>query len=112
MDEQQITPTFKKREFVIQTKEQYPQTLCFECTQDKTSLIDALSVGQEVNVQFNLRGREWTPQGGGDTRYFTSLQAWRINAVAAQQEAPAGPPAGEPFVPPTNFSPQDDDLPF
>ena len=60
MDEQVISDRFRKREFVVQTKEQYPQTLCFEFTQDKTSVLDAYQAGQEVNVEFNIRGREWT----------------------------------------------------
>ena len=29
LDEQVISDRFRKREFVVQTKEQYPQTLCF-----------------------------------------------------------------------------------
>ena len=41
LDEQVISDRFRKREFVVQTKEQYPQTLCFEFTQDKTSVLDA-----------------------------------------------------------------------
>ena len=68
MDEQVISDRFRKREFVVQTKEQYPQTLCFEFTQDKTSVLDAYQAGQEVNVEFNIRGREWTPPQGGATR--------------------------------------------
>jgi len=82
MDEQVISDRFRKREFVVQTKEQYPQTLCFEFTQDKTSVLNNFQVGQEVSVEFNIRGREWTPPQGGDTRYYTTLQAWRMNAVA------------------------------
>ena len=64
MDEQVVSDRFRKREFVVQTKEQYPQTLCFEFTQDKTSVLNNFQVGQEVNVEFNIRGREWTPPQG------------------------------------------------
>lgn len=124
MDEQVISDRFKKREFVVQTKEQYPQTVCFELTQDKTNLIDQYSVGQDINVSFNVRGREWTPPQGGDTRYYTSLQAWRITAAQAAPPpaaAPASynnnlPPQGEPFNSPAAGSgssfEDDDDLPF
>lgn len=121
MDEQVISDRFRKREFVVQTKEQYPQTLCFEFTQDKTSTLDSFRVGQEVNIEFNIRGREWTPPQGGDTRYYTTLQAWRMNVMAAT-EAPSPshgslgqdlPPQGTPFTPSgADNSVLDDDLPF
>jgi hypothetical protein len=110
-----ISDRFRKREFVVQTKEQYPQTLCFEFTQDKTSVLDAYQAGQEVNVEFNIRGREWTPPQGGATRYYTTLQAWRMSPLQ-QAAAPAPPsdlpPAGQPFTPSGDDSVLDDDLPF
>jgi hypothetical protein len=115
MDEQVISDRFRKREFVVQTKEQYPQTLCFEFTQDKTSVLDAYQTGQEVSVEFNIRGREWTPPQGGATRYYTTLQAWRMSALEQNAEsAPPSdlPPAGQPFNPSSDDSVLDDDLPF
>jgi len=114
MEEQVISDRFRKREFVVQTKEQYPQTLCFEFTQDKTGVLNNFREGQEVNVEFNIRGREWTPPQGGATRYYTTLQAWRMNAIDAQSAPPADlPPAGEPFTPSgVDSNVLDDDLPF
>lgn len=114
MDEQVVSDRFRKREFVVQTKEQYPQTLCFEFTQDKTSVLNNFQVGQEVNVEFNIRGREWTPPQGGATRYYTTLQAWRMNAVQEAGPGPSDlPPQGQPFEAPSGGSDVlDDDLPF
>ena len=57
-DEQVISDRFK-REFVIETEEQYPQVLMFQLVQDKTNLIDQFSIGDKVEIFFNLRGREW-----------------------------------------------------
>jgi len=77
---QQINETFKKREFVIEYAEnaKYPELIKFEIVQDKCSLIDEHSVGDQIEVEFNLRGRKWTdPQG--QTKYFNSLQAWKIS---------------------------------
>ncbi len=104
---QQITDTFKKREFVIETDEQYPQTIGFEIIQDKVNLIDGYNVGDIIEVFFNLRGREWQKDASAPIRVFNSLHAWRIQKV--QNEAPATdmPAGGAPSG--SNF---DDDLPF
>lgn len=78
-DEKQITDKFKKREFVIITEKDtdYPQFISLECTQDKCSLLDSFTVGSEVKVSINVRGRNWTnPEGIVKT--FNTLQAWRI----------------------------------
>ena len=84
---QDISPTFRKRELVITTDEQYPQVIMLEFTQDKVSLIDGVQIGEPVEVSINIRGREWTnPQG--EVKYFTSLQGWRINRLSQQQQAP------------------------
>lgn len=71
---------FQKREFVVTTKEQYPQDLKFELLKDKCNVLDGYKVGQGVAVDFNIRGSEY--QG----KYFVSLQAWKI--AASGQTAP------------------------
>ena len=78
MPEQQVTEKFKKREFVLSDgHDQYPQTVIFEMTNDKCSLLDKFQVGDEVKIDFQLRGREWqNPQG--ETKYFNTLSAFRI----------------------------------
>ena len=74
---QEITDSFKKREIIIVTQEQYPQTLCIDFVQEKIDLLNDLQEGQEVKIGINLRGREWkNPEG--IIKYFTSLQGWRI----------------------------------
>lgn len=75
---------FRKREVVITTQEQYPQHILVEFTQDKCELLDDYGVGQEVKVSLNLRGREWVnPEG--ITKYFNSIQGWRIERLENQQ---------------------------
>lgn len=105
---------FRKREVVITTEEQYPQHILVEFIQDKTDLLDAFNEGEPVKIGINIRGREWTnPQG--ETKYFNSIQGWRIEKL---QEGNADP--GQPPVPPVgSFEPVDDlneedhdDLPF
>lgn len=103
---------FRKRELVVTTEEQYPQHIMVEFVQDKTDLLDSYQVGQPVKVNINLRGREWVnPQG--ETKYFNSIQGWRIESV--QTGAGNMPPVAptEAFEPATNLNEEDhDDLPF
>ncbi|HEU0125916.1 MAG TPA: DUF3127 domain-containing protein, partial [Flavobacterium sp.] len=101
------------REVVVTTEEQYPQHILIEFTQDKCDLLSSYKQGDAVKVSINLRGREWVnPQG--ETRYFNSIQGWRIERLAAegQGQAPAMP-AAETFAPATSINEDEpDDLPF
>ena len=113
--EQQVSPTFKKRELVVTTDEQYPQSIMIEFVQDKSDLLNTIAVGENVKVSINLGGREWiNPQG--ETKYFNSIKGWRIEKM--KSEAPVAPqmppmPAAEAFAPATNFKEEEhDDLPF
>jgi len=113
--EQQVSASFKKRELVVTTDEQYPQHIMIEFTQDKTDLLNNYKPGDAVKVSINLRGREWiNPQG--EAKYFNSIQGWRVEKVQAEapaqaQQAPM-PPA-QTFEPASNFNEEEhDDLPF
>jgi translation initiation factor IF-3 len=112
--EVQVSATFKKRELVVSTEEQYPQHISVNFVQDKCDLLNNYNVGEAVKVSINLRGREWVnPQG--ETKYFNDIQGWKIERMAAeaptQQAAPM--PAAEAFAPATNFKEEEhDDLPF
>jgi len=108
---QQVTNTFKKREFVVEYAEnpQYPEFLKFELIQDKCDILDDFSIGQEAEVHFNLKGRKWT-NPKGEIVYFNTLQAWRILDTSSppddkpQDDAPPLPDEPPPFL--------DDDIPF
>jgi single-stranded DNA-binding protein len=78
--EQQVSSSFKKRELVVETSEEYPQFISINFIQDKCDLLNNYKVGQEVKVGINLRGREWVnPQG--ETRYFNDIQGWRVEKL-------------------------------
>ena len=104
---------FRKREVVVTTEEQYPQHILIEFIQDKCDLLNTHQVGQFVKIGINIKGREWVnPQG--ETKYFNSVQGWRIDASegSVPTEMPPIPPA-------TAFEPAEgdpnqteDDLPF
>ena len=112
--EQQVSATFKKRELIVTTEEQYPQHILIEFAQDKCDLLNNYTIGDAVKVSINLRGREWVnPQG--ETRFFNSIQGWRIEKLVAEAPATAAPPmpTAATFAPVTNLNEEDaDDLPF
>ena len=77
---QEVSASFKKREFVVTTDEQYPQHIIMEFAQDKCDKLNGVGVGDTVKVSINLRGREWVnPQG--ETKYFNTIQAWQIEVT-------------------------------
>ena len=117
MPPQQVNPTFKKRELVVTTDEQYPQHILVEFTQDRSDLLNRYEEGQDVTISINIRGREWTPKDGGDTRYFNTIQGWRIQNIEGSNSgndnisinnggAPVAP------TPPAQNPVDEDDLPF
>lgn len=82
-----VSEKFSKRELVMvdNSDANYPQYVSFEFTQDKTSLLDNVMEGQEIELSFNLRGREWTSPAG-DVKYFNTLQGWKIDGEAPKVE--------------------------
>lgn len=116
-DTQKVSDKFQKRDFVLATdlSTPYPQFVSFQVTQDKCTMLDSFNQGDEIKVQFNLRGREWNgPQG---IKYFNTLEAWRIEKISAgQSSAPSQSNASmqeNTAAPVFNSSiSDDDDLPF
>lgn len=81
--------SFQARDFVIETSEdRYPQMIKFQLTQDRCSIVDNYKEGNEVKVFFDLRGREW------NGKYFTNLNAWKVEA-GGNQSAPAAEPTSQ-----------------
>lgn len=101
---------FRKRELVVTTDEQYPQMIMVEFVQDKCDLLNNYSVGQDVKVSINLRGREWiNPQG--EAKYFNSIQGWRIENISTAPSQDL-PPAEQFQAAPDLSTDEPDDLPF
>jgi hypothetical protein len=89
----------KQTAIVEESEGQYPQSLAFDMFKDK---IVALTVGQQVEVDFDTKAREY--QG----KWFNNVNAWKVTVIG--QSAPAAPVADHSMtVPPARA---DKDLPF
>lgn len=99
-DEQTFDSGFRKREMVVIVEDgKYPQEINLEFVQDRISLLDNLSPGQEVTVTFDIRGREY------NGRYYNNLQGWKVASADDSDDYNQAPPPSDP----TDF---DDDIPF
>ena len=80
----QRSESFKTREFVIENAEEnngrtFSSFIKFQCVQDKTSMPDRFNIGDQVKVQFNIKGSKW--EKDGKVNYITNLDAWRMESV-------------------------------
>ncbi|MFK7890716.1 MAG: DUF3127 domain-containing protein [Granulosicoccus sp.] len=116
-DAEQKSATFQAREFVIEVSDgQYPQMVKFQLVQDKCTLVDDYAEGDDVEVEFDLRGREW------NEKYFTNLQAWRISKAGSGGASAPSSSSDSGETSPRNTQQQspksgetvdfDDDIPF
>lgn len=82
---------FTKREIVVETLDnpKYPQLVALELAKDRCSLGDDLNVGDTVDVEFDIRGREWR-SGSGEVKFFTTLSIWKLSVT--NKAAPASKP--------------------
>ncbi len=87
----QVSEKMNIREFVLSIGDKYPQLVQFQAVNERVKFLDGAKVGQECEVKFDLRGREY------NGKYYVSLNAWDIRIAA-----PSKPITDE----------IDDDLPF
>jgi len=82
------------KEFVLSIGDKYPQLVQFQAVNERVKFLETAKVGQECEVKFDLRGREY------NGRYYVSLNAWDIRIAAT---ASTSKPISDEI---------DDDLPF
>jgi hypothetical protein len=108
----QVTDRFRKREFVIEYRENagssdFVENIKFQLTQDRCDLVDRFKLGEDVKINFNIRGRRW--EKDGNVSYFNNLEAWKIESDQTAQAIPEPPPPHSiEDIPPEPT----DDLPF
>ena len=81
--------TFKKRTLVVETDEQYKQSIPIDFVQDKCSILDSYAVGQNVTVSVNIRGNAY------NGKYYVSLNGWKISKIGDAPKAASPQPEAD-----------------
>lgn len=63
--------TWRKREFVIETQDNYPKKICMVQWGDEIDNA-AVAVGEQVTASIDIASREY------NGRWYTDIKAWRI----------------------------------
>jgi hypothetical protein len=83
----------------------------FQLTKDRCEQLDGYTVGDELHVEFNLRGREWHSPSG-EVKYFNTLEAWRVEpAGERRQTRTSRGPGGKQSAPQTTAE-DEGEIPF
>lgn len=81
-----ISDKFEVCEFVLTTEGTYPQHIMFTAVNEAIDKVKPLQIGQNVMINFALRGREWkSPQG--DVKYFNTIDVKDITALSPVSSA-------------------------
>ena len=69
---QSVNGEWRKQEYILETRGQYPKKICFTAWGDK---IDQFSIqqGDMVEVSVDLESREY------NGRWYTDVKAWRVS---------------------------------
>lgn len=95
---------FRKAILVVEEADQkFPQPIPFEVTREALKKYSDLRDGDEVEISFNLRGREW------NGKYYSSLEAWRIQRPGAVADVP---PVQDEDATDTKEGGEDEEFPF
>jgi hypothetical protein len=103
----QVSERFSRREFVVEIIDnpKYPNLVQFQLTGDRCTQLDGVRIGDQVRLEYSLRGREWRSPSG-DVKYFNSLDVWKLDVVGKSARGGSHEPA------PSSGGGDDDRLPF
>lgn len=91
MAEQFVSEKFSKRELIIKTDDKFPQFIPVTFSNSKMVIVDGLNEGDEVEVSYNIRGREW------NDKYFVSLEGWNLQVLTDKPKQNEKQESGLPF---------------
>ena len=80
-DTQVVSEQFSKREFVLTVVDgAFSNDILIQLTKDKVTLINDINIGDMLEVDVNLKGKEWTSPSG-EVKYFNTIEAWKVSKI-------------------------------
>ncbi len=73
---------WKKQDIIVETDGTYPKKVCISIWGDKINEA-VLKVGSQLNISFDVESREY------NSRWYTDVKAWKVEAAGAAGPAPA-----------------------
>ena len=85
-----VSEKFSVQNVIVETDDKYPQLLPLQFANDQIQLVDKLNVGDLVQFNINISGREWKNPKTDQVNYFVSLNCWSfdINENESSNEKP------------------------
>ena len=74
---------FKKREFVVNTGGDYPQSVKMEVVKDNIAKLNELPIGSRAKCKIDIRGRLY------EGNYYNNILAWAIDGSGAKSSKKA-----------------------
>jgi hypothetical protein len=66
-----------KKDFIIETIEQYPKSICVSAWGDKSDIIEYAQIGDEFSISVIIESREY------NGKWYTDLKVWNISKTSA-----------------------------
>lgn len=80
-DTQVVSESFSKREFVLTVVDgAFSNDILIQLTKDKVTLINDINIGDMLEVDVNLKGKEWISPSG-EVKYFNTIECWKITKL-------------------------------
>lgn len=101
---EQVSDKFRKRLLVVtDNDDKYPQEVPFEFTQDNVDKLNAVKVGDTVDVSYNLKGNKWKE------KWYANVTGWKVDVLSSSGGSPAAKSTSDKEA---AFEEANDDLPF
>ncbi len=102
---------FRKRLVVLeQNNGRFQNYIPVEFLQDACDQVDALKLGNEVEVSYRLSGRKWQRDANSEVKYFLSCEATQFKVLGATDSPAVGGDPNDEFA--EAAYEEDDDVPF
>lgn len=95
---------YTKYQFVGETSDRYPKTICFSCMNDETWEKMRIAVNNQYSVSFDLSSKEY------NGKFFTEVNVWK--AVNLSSSSQPQQQVQEQPQPAPQYAPSNDDMPF